>query len=92
MFKKKNKYDIIVTLEESLQVQKFAVKHSTAKTGICVRAYGNLLGDGKNFTRVSFESYEEPAMIYSDLIQEFLNGHKLAIRRHLVFITKENES
>ena len=101
IFNKKKEYIVVTNMATNGVVREFAKEHCAEGCEIDVHVHGCLL-EGDNLVTITFKSDMEEAVVYSDLIDRFMDPKKtegekyrFAIRRKLIFVFKneeENES
>ena len=90
IFNKKKEYIIVTNRSLVRDVREFAEKHCTEGYEIDVHVHGCLMEDD-NLVTITFESIEEEAIVYSELIDKFWTNYRLAIRRKLIFVFNKEE-
>ena len=90
IFNKKKEYIVVTDLATNEAVRKFAEEHCAEGCEIDIHVHGCLL-EGNNLVTITFESDQEEATVYSEMIDTFWTNYRLAMRRKLIFVFKKEE-
>ena len=92
IFTKKREYSIVTNMKTVNAVREFADKHCAEGYEVDTHVHGCLLEEN-NLVTVTFTTFVEEALLFSDLVHEFFKNYRFAIRRKLIFVfDKEEES
>ena len=90
IFTKKREYSIITNMKVMNAVQDFAEKHCAEGYEVDTHVHGCLLEEN-NLVTVTFTTFVEEALLFSDLVDEFFKNYRFAIRRKLIFVFDNEE-
>ena len=90
IFNKKKEYVVVTDMATNRVVREFAEQHSAEGCEVDVHVHGCLL-EGNNLVTITFWSDEEPALVYSAVIDAFQDNYRLACRRKLIFVFENKE-